>query len=189
MWRWPPLISSLAGGCRTDGSAHLRPPLALGGEKVSNFDHDIRRICSRFFPKVRSKPVDTNSTVSMKNFLWSQLLKVSPSIALLWMSLDPDPHSDPHCMRIRIRIYVLGWIRQPQKRMRFGKHWLSVRITAKKPRRNLSDSDVDNGCNRPIYRGVGNFLLYGRWSVTVHALSTSESEIFRYGFFCRVPVP
>jgi hypothetical protein len=68
----------------------------------------------------------------MKNFLWSQLLKVSPSIALLWMSLDPDPHSDPHCMRIRIRIYILGWIRQPHKRMGFGKHWLSVRITAKK---------------------------------------------------------
>jgi hypothetical protein len=32
----------------------------------------------------------------------------------------------------------------------------------KKPCRNFSDSDVDNGCNRPIYQGVGNFLLLSR---------------------------
>jgi hypothetical protein len=42
--------------------------------------------------------------------------------------------------------------------------------TAKKPCRNFTDSDVDNGGNRPIYHGVENVLHPG--SCLLHPLST-----------------
>jgi hypothetical protein len=104
MWRWPPLISSLAGGCRTDGSAHLRPPLALGGEKVSNFDHDIRRICSRFSPKVKSMPVDTTSKTFYEKLFMVSIVKGISFHCLIMdepgsgsafrssLHADPDPY-------------------------------------------------------------------------------------------------
>jgi hypothetical protein len=41
-------------------------------------------------------------------------------------------------------------------------HLLTSSNTAKKACRNFSDSDVDNGCNRPIYKGVGHFLPHSR---------------------------
>ncbi len=51
--------------------------------------------------------------------------------------------------------------------------WCRVKLyTAKKPCQNFSDSDVDNGCNRPIYHGVGNFR-HGFFAVQVNRKTAS----------------
>jgi hypothetical protein len=79
--------------------------------------------------------------------------------------------SDQKC----VVLYVLDMI-----------NWFTPHKT-KKPCRNFSDSDVENGCNRPIYHGVENVLPPGRLVCYIRCLYVGIVQIPTWLFcLCNV---